>query len=290
MSGYGRGVANGDGLQISFELRSVNHRFCRVGLNFPAELVFFEGTARQLVAERVERGKVDISATVRGPRGLPDVQINRELAASYKESLVALAGELGIEPAVDLRILTTLPGVVGGQTAPQIDPESDGELARSALTDALDAFDAMRVAEGEHLATDMARRLEAIAATVGDIERETTDLPERYRDLLTTRIESLLEGSTGEIDPVRLAHEVAYYADRSDITEELVRLRSHVDKAVGMLRNGGAVGRSLEFVLQEMHREINTIGAKAKVVEIGDLVVDLKSELERVREQVQNVE
>ena len=108
--------------------------------------------------------------------------------------------------------------------------------------------------------------------------------------MLTTRIESLLEDSAGDIDPARLAQEVAHYADRSDITEELVRLRSHIDKAAGLLDNSGAVGRPLDFLLQEMHREINTIGAKAKVVEIGDLVVDLKRELERVREQVQNVE
>ncbi len=290
MSGYGRGVADSEGLRISFELRSVNHRFCRVGLNLPAELAFFEGAARKLIGERVERGKVDLSATLRGPGGLPAVQINEELAASYRNSLAALAGDLGIDPDIDLATITSLPGVVSGQTAPHVDAERDGELVRQALLDALDALDAMRAAEGEHLAEDMASRFEAIAATVSEIEGTTKDLPQRYRDLLTARIETLLEGSNGEIDPTRLAHEVAYYADRSDITEELVRLRSHIDKAVDMLGTGGSVGRSLEFLMQEMHREINTIGAKAKVVEIGELVVDLKSELERVREQVQNVE
>lgn len=290
MSGYGRGVADGEDLRISFELRSVNHRFCRVGINLPTELVFFEGAARQLIAERVERGKVDLSATLRGPRGVPAVQINRELAASYKTSLVSLAADLDIEPVVDLGMLVNLPGVVAGQTTPHIDAERDGDLVRRALVDALDALDAMRAAEGEHLAADMARRFEIIAGLVGEVEQLTADLPRRYRDLLSARIEGLLEDSSGEIDPSRLAHEVAYYADRSDITEELVRLRSHIEKAAGMLDGGGAVGRSLEFLLQEMHREINTIGAKAKVVEIGDLVVDLKGELERVREQVQNVE
>lgn len=290
MSGYGRGIADGEGMRVSFELRSVNHRFCRVGMNLPAELVFFEGAARQLITERVERGKVDLSATVRGPRGLPDVQINEALAASYRSSLISLADDLGIEPVVDLGMLINLPGVLTGQTTPHVDAERDGELVRQAMLDALDSLDAMRATEGEHLAADMAGRFEVIGGKVGEVESMTADLPQRYRDLLATRIESLLEDSAGEIDPSRLAHEVAYYADRSDITEELVRLRSHIDKAAGMLDNGGAVGRSLEFLLQEMHREINTIGAKAKVVEIGDLVVDLKSELERVREQVQNVE
>lgn len=290
MSGYGRGVADGEGLRISFELRSVNHRFCRVGLNFPTELVFFEGAARQLIAERIERGKIDVHAIVRGPRGLPDVQINAELAESYRDSLVALAGRLGIDAHIDLGMIAGLPGVVCGQTTPQVDPERDLAAVRHALVDALDALDAMRTAEGEHLAADMEQRLGAIAGVVDSIEEMTTDLSRRYRDLLTARMKSLLEDSTGEPDAARLAQEVAYYADRSDITEELVRLRSHIDKAAGMLDEGGAVGRSLEFLLQEMHREINTIGAKAKVVEIGDLVVDLKSELEKVREQVQNVE
>lgn len=290
MSGYGRGVAEGEGLQISFELRSVNHRFCRVGLHLPAELAFFETTARRLIAERVERGKVDLTGTIRGPRGLPEVQINTELAAGYAKSLTALAGDLGIEPNIDLAMLTGLPGVVTGQSARQLDPQRDTALASEALAGALNEFEAMRTAEGAHLAADMKQRFEGVADAVGRIEELTADLPQRYRDLLTARIESLIEDTAGELDQARLAQEVAHYADRSDITEELVRLRSHIEKAGGQLDNGGSVGRSLEFLLQEMHREINTIGAKAKVVEIGDIVVDIKSELERVREQVQNVE
>jgi uncharacterized protein (TIGR00255 family) len=290
MSGYGRGIAGGEGVRIAFELRSVNHRFCRVGMHLPGELTFFEATARQLIGERVDRGKVDLSGTVRGPRGLPEVQINRDLAESYKESLGSLAADLGIEPDVDLGMLTALPGVVSGQTTPQVDPERDAPIVQEALIAALDALDEMRRAEGEHLALDMAGRLQVVAGMVGRIQEMTGDLPRRYRDLLAARIESLLEDTAGEVDPARLAQEVAHYADRSDITEELVRLRSHIEKAGDLLENGGAVGRSLEFLLQEMHREVNTIGAKAKVVEIGDLVVDLKSELERVREQVQNVE
>ena len=290
MSGYGRGVAEGEGLQISFELRSVNHRFSRVGLHLPAELAFFEITARRLVADRVERGKVDLTGTIRGPRGLPEVLINEELAASYAESLTALAGGLGIEPKIDLAMLTNLPGVVSGQSTRQLDPQRDAALAKEALAAALDEFEAMRAAEGAHLAADMKQRFEIVAGMVGRIEELTADLPGRYRDLLAARIESLIENTAGELDQARLAQEVAHYADRSDITEELVRLRSHIEKAGGQLDNGGLVGRSLEFLLQEMHREINTLGAKAKAVEIGDIVVDIKSELERIREQVQNVE
>jgi len=290
MSGYGRAVADGDGLRISFEVRAVNHRFCRIGTHLPAELMFFENNARQLIAERVERGKVDLTGTVRGPGGAHGAQIDFDVAADYAKSLSELAGALGIEPHIDLATLVGLPGVVTGQVMPKVDPERDGPLADEALRSALDALDEMRAAEGAHLVEDMAQRFEVIDGMVGRVQEMTVDLPQRYRDLLSARIETLLEDTAGEVDPARLAQEVAHYADRSDITEELVRLRSHLEKAAGLLDNGGAVGRSLEFLLQEMHREINTLGAKAKVVEIGDLVVDLKSELERVREQVQNVE
>jgi len=290
MSGYGRGVVEVDGLRILFEARSVNHRFCRVGMHLPTELIFFEGVARQLVTERVERGKVDLSATVRGPRGVPEVQLNHQLAIAYKENLAGLADELGVDFDLDLAMLAGLPGVITSQTTPKLDPARDADIATQALVAALDALDQMRTDEGAHLAADMSERFAAVEKMVGQIAEMTSDLPRRYRDLITARIEALLEDSAGEVDPGRLAQEVAYYADRSDITEELVRLRSHLSKATGLLAEGGSVGRSLEFLLQEMHREINTIGAKAKVVEIGDLVVDLKSELERVREQVQNVE
>jgi uncharacterized protein (TIGR00255 family) len=256
----------------------------------PAELTFFEGAARQLITGRVERGKVDLTGTLRGPGGLQEVQINRDLAAAYRQTFDALAEDLDLESRVDLAMLVAMPGVVSGQATPQVEPERDGPLAEEALRMALDALDQMRVDEGRHLAQDMAERFDVIGGMVERVQEMTADLPRRYRDLLNTRIESLLEDTAGDIDPSRLAQEVAHYADRSDITEELVRLRSHLEKASGLIDNGGAVGRSLEFLLQEMHREINTIGAKAKVVEIGDLVVDLKSELERVREQVQNVE
>lgn len=290
MSGYGRAVADGEGLRISFELRAVNHRFCRIGTHLPTELMFFENAARQLIAERIERGKVDLTGTIRGPGGAQGAQFDLEAAAAYKRSLDELAASLDIEPGVDLATLVGLPGVLTGQATPKVDPERDGPLAEEALLGALGALDEMRVAEGAHLAEDMAQRFEVLSGMVERVQEKTADLPRRYRDLLSARIETLLEDTAGEIDPARLAQEVAHYADRSDITEELVRLRSHLEKAAGLLDNGGAVGRSLEFLLQEMHREVNTLGSKAKVVEIGDLVVDLKSELERVREQVQNVE
>jgi len=290
MSGYGRGVAEDEGLQISFELRSVNHRFFRLGLHLPARLAFFETTARQLITERVQRGKVDLTGTIRGPSSLSDVQIDQELAASYAESFTVLAGDLGIEPEIDLAMLADLPGVVSRQSTRPLGPQGDKARAKEALSEALDEFEAMRTAEGLHLADDMKQRFEVLTNMLRSIEELTVDLPHRYRDLLLTRIGSLMDDVSVELDPARLAQEVAHFADRCDIAEELVRLRSHIHKAGSQLDKGGPVGRPLEFLLQEMHREINTIGAKAKVAEIGDIVVDVKCELERIREQVQNVE
>jgi uncharacterized protein (TIGR00255 family) len=148
----------------------------------------------------------------------------------------------------------------------------------------------MRKSEGEHLRTDLLARFQTISNEVRSIEEMATDMPRRYRDQLRARVAALCEEVEGQLDPARLAQEVAYYADRSDITEELVRLGSHLTKGEELLAEGGAVGRSLEFLIQELHREINTIGSKAKATEIADIVIEMKSELERIREQVQNIE
>jgi len=290
MSGYGRGGAEGDTVRVSFEVRSVNHRFCRVSLHLPGELAFLESEVRQVVRERVERGKVDVSATVTGPGGAPSVQVDRDLAESYRNELRDLADELGLFGDLDLVTLAGLPGVLAAQTSPQLDPERDEPVVREALEAALDALDEMRQAEGRHLGEDVEERLARIDELADAITEVAAEVPKRYRDQLHERIQSLCEDMEGEVDQGRLAQEVAHYADRADINEELVRVRSHVAKARELLATDGAVGRSLEFLLQELHREINTIGAKAKAVEVGETVVELKSELERIREQAQNIE
>lgn len=290
MSGYGRGQAENDALRVAVEIRSVNHRFCRVALHFPSELAFFEAPARRLIRERVERGKVDVAATVSGPKGNPMVQIDRPLAESYLRALAELGAELGIPGNIELARVAELPGVIAVQSTPKVEPERDLAAAEAALRQALEALDSMRTSEGEHLAEDIRHRLEQIGSVATRLGEVAEELPARYRDQLHRRIETLCVEMEGDLDAVRLAQEVAYYADRSDITEELVRLRSHVDKGREILDAGGPVGRSLEFLLQELHREVNTIGSKAKVMDVSEIVVDVKSELERIREQVQNLE
>jgi uncharacterized protein (TIGR00255 family) len=290
MSGYGRGEAEGEVIRIGFEVRAVNHRFCRVTLHMPSELAFFEATARQIVRETVQRGKVDLSATVGRVVSTEAIQVNRELAESYCRALRELGSELGVAGELDLDTLAGLPGVIATPDSATVDPERDSAVAEAALREALEGFDRMRMNEGRHLRDDLLERFEIISRDVTRIDAKAAEIPRRYRDQLSSRVAALCDEVEGQLDPVRLAQEVAYYADRSDITEELVRLRSHVTKGQELLADDGAVGRSLEFLIQELHREINTIGSKAKATDIAAVVLEMKSELERIREQVQNIE
>ncbi len=290
MSGYGRGEAEGESIRIGFEARAVNHRFCRVTVHMPSELAFFEAPARHIVRDIVQRGKVDLTATIARTASTEAVRVNRDLAGSYFRALHELGTDLGLEGSLDLNTLAGLPGVIATPESATLEPDRDAAVAEAALRSALDSFDQMRRSEGEHLRTDLRARFRTISSEVHSIEKMATDMPRRYRDQLGARVAALCEEVEGQLDPARLAQEVAYYADRSDITEELVRLSSHLTKGEELLAEGGAVGRSLEFLIQELHREINTIGSKAKATEIADMVIEMKSELERIREQVQNIE
>ena len=290
MSGYGRGEAEGESIRIGFEARAVNHRFCRVTVHMPSELAFFEGPARHIVRDVVQRGKVDLTATVARIVSTEAIGVNGELAESYFRALQDLGTDLGIASKLSLDTLACLPGVIATPESAALEPERDAAIAEAALRSALGAFDQMRRSEGEHLRDDLVARFQTISGEVRSIETMATDMPRRYRDQLSARVAALCEEVEGQLDPARLAQEVAYYADRSDITEELVRLRSHLAKGEELLAEGGAVGRSLEFLIQELHREINTLGSKAKATEIADIVIEMKSELERIREQVQNIE
>jgi len=290
MSGYGRGEAEGESIRIAFEARAVNHRFCRVTVHMPSELAFFEAPARHIVRDIVQRGKVDLTATVARIVSTEAIQVNRELAESYYRVLQELGTDLGIAGNLDLATLAGLPGVLATPESATLAPERDAAVAEAALRSALDSFDQMRRSEGTHLREDLEGRFQTISSEVQKIETMAADMPRRYRDQLSARVAALCEEVEGQLDPARLAQEVAYYADRSDIIEELVRLRSHLAKGEELLAEGGAVGRSLEFLIQELHREINTIGSKAKATEIADIVIEMKSELERIREQVQNIE
>ncbi len=286
MSGHGRGEASDGDIRVTVEVRSVNHRFCRVSLRLPNELGAHEDRVRRQVQDLVQRGKVDV-AVVAGGTAPDGAAVDRAAAARWAGVLTELAAEQGLAPPT-LADVMGMPGVLGGEIS--LDDDVAGEVLLEATTAALQAFDEMRGREGKDLAADLSGRVAAMREAIEQIATVAESLPARVRDQVRERITELL-ADTG-VAPVeeRIVQEAAHYAERADVTEEIVRLRSHLDKIDELLEAGGAVGRTLEFVTQEVHRELNTIGSKTKDLEVADAIVGLKAELERVREQVQNVE
>jgi uncharacterized protein (TIGR00255 family) len=292
MTGFGRVEFEVTGQPFQLELRSVNHRHLDVHVRLPRAVTGSESTLRAAVAARFARGKLDVSlhsgAGQSGP-GLPEVDL--EAAARYVEAGRALAEQHGLSDGLDVGTLLSLPGV-----ARTVEPQLDAEVLEAALVRAVEAAAgevlAMRRAEGEALERDLRGRLGSIEALLADVEGRSGTVQEAARARLRKRTEQLAR-ETGVIDEGRLHQEIVHAADRLDVTEELVRLRSHVDQFRGVLdgaEEGAAVGRKLDFLLQEMGREANTIGSKGSDAPISHAVVELKTELERVREQVQNVE
>lgn len=288
MTGFGTGRTIAEERSFSCEVRSVNHKFCDVRLRLPRELQAFEAQAQTLVRSRVARGRIDLSMELGpAPGALPQPEIDEALARAYFDRLRALAETLGLDRGPGIELLATLPGVVKV-------PERSLALGRieaalsAAVEQALDELDVMRRREGAALAEELRRLLELVEGGVDGIARELPNSNRQRKERLEARLRELLEGQAG--DPIRIAQEVAILVDKSDVTEEVARLRSHVEQFARLLRAPEPVGRKLDFLLQEMHRETNTIGSKSSSVVLAHLVVDLKSALERMREQVQNVE
>jgi uncharacterized protein (TIGR00255 family) len=283
--GAGRGAAGSEALDV--EVRSVNHKYCEVKVRLPRELAALEHEAVKLVKERLARGGVDLSARRAGPAGELAPRVDLALAGAYARAFEQLRAHLGLTGSATVADVAAADGVL------RLDePALDLEAARAALRDAigaaLDALLAMRAREGEALARDLAGRLSAVEGLVARAAALVPQAVEHHRARLAERVQELSRGIP--LDPARLAQEVALFADRTDVTEEVTRLRSHVAQARALLASGEPAGRKLDFLVQEMHREVNTIGSKSQSAEIAALVVDAKAEVERMREQVQNVE
>lgn len=288
MSGHGRGEASNERVRVLVEVRSVNHRFCRVSARLPSDVGFFEDELRRTVQERVQRGKVDVDVRVESAGG-SQLRFDRHVARAYGDQLREIAEHAGTERP-HLADVLSLPGVLVTDGVAGFDADSDVEVLRTALSRALEAHDAMREREGEHLAADLLARLELLRQGVEAVESTAKDSPARAREALRARMQEILADTGHTVDEGRLLQEAAYYAERSDITEELVRLRSHLQKADDLLQTGDCVGRTLEYVAQELHRELSTISSKTKDLEVAEAGVTLRAELEKVREQVQNLE
>jgi len=289
MTGYGRGTASKDGMEVTVELTSVNHRQLDLRLNLPRSMQALQTRMREVVVATVARGHVTVDFTLNVPTAVrrASIRVDTDLAAAYVSALRAVARELDLSEDLSAGHLLDLPDVVS-VVPPSLDEELVWRLTKRALTAALRALQVMRRTEGATLGQDVRERLEIMSRALVRIEERVPAAREAYRESLRRRVADAA-GLLND-DPDRLAREVVYYAERSDITEEIVRLKSHHSQARGLLRSREPAGRPLDFLAQEMFREINTIGSKSTDGLVAAEVVLIKTELERLREQVRNLE
>jgi uncharacterized protein (TIGR00255 family) len=287
MTGFGAGHGAAGAEEIDVEARSVNHKFCEVKVRLPRELGALEIDATRAVKEKLARGGVEVTVRRAGGAGGLAPRVDAALAEAYARAFAEVGARLGIPGGPALSDVIGADGVVRLEER-AVDVEAARTALGRALGHALEALVAMRAREGEALARDLEARLASVEALVGRVGQLSPRAVEHHRARLEERIAELSRGIP--LDPARLAQEVALFADRTDVAEEITRLQSHVAQARALLRSGEPAGRKLDFLVQEMHREANTIGSKSQSAEIAGVVVQLKAEIERMREQVQNVE
>jgi uncharacterized protein (TIGR00255 family) len=296
MTGYAQARAHLDGWALRVSVKSVNHRFLDLKMRLPENFDLFDIRLRQVVRERILRGHIEVNVNVEPDAGAV-VQVNQPLLQGYLNAAQELRTATGAPTELDLVGLLRLPGVIGG-LAPAI-PESDEDRERlgraldDCLREALNKLDDMRRTEGRHLAEDIRSRLAVIARHVEEVRQLAATLRPAFARRLEMRLKELL--STIAVDPARIAQEAALLAERSDISEELDRLRSHLQQFNKLLDGAGELGKKLDFLLQEMHREANTMlsktpGVESEALAITGLALEIKAEIEKLREQVQNIE
>jgi len=296
MTGYATVRCELQGWSIRVSVKSVNHRFLDVKLRLPESLEPYEIRLRQAVRDRIHRGHVDVHVTVEPGKAAP-VHVNQELLQAYLRAADELRRQTAAKAELDLVSLLRLPGVIGG-LAPEL-PDSEeeqeefGKALETQLREALRKMDEMRRAEGRHLSEELRARTTQIGALVERVRGLVETLRPAFARRLDSRLKELLSGSS--IDPGRLAQEAALLAERSDISEELDRLRSHLQQFAQLLDGAGELGKKLDFLLQEMQREANTMlsktpGVESEALAITGIALEIKAEIEKLREQVQNIE
>ena len=288
MTGYGRAVETVNGREFTVELRSVNNRYLDCSVRLPRILSFAEDAVKQAVKASISRGKVDVFITVRSEAG-DEVQVtlNKAVLQSYLTAMHQMVDEFGVKDDISVSAVSRLPEVFVIEK-PQVDEEQLMADLMAVVAKALEGYDAMRKAEGEALDRDLRSRGETILSLVSQVEEGNGKTVSDYRIRLENKIKEVLANTA--IDESRILTEAAIFADKVAVDEETVRLRSHLKQMNNMLTTGGAVGRKLDFLLQEMNREANTIGSKCTDVNLARIVVDIKAELEKIREQTQNIE
>lgn len=290
MTGYGRAEKTVEGCAITVELRSVNNRYLDCNVRIPRLYLFAEDAIKTRVQRTISRGKVDVFVTLDNASGSKTkVSVNKPVADSYYAALQELIETYGLgnQNDISVSLLSRFPDVLLAQEEEQ-DVEKMAEDICSVLDLALTDFDQMRTREGERMKEDVLNRAALIEKKVSMVEERSPETVSEYRAKLEARMNEVLANT--QIDPARILTEAAIFADKVAVDEETVRLRSHIAQLREMLENGGAVGRKLDFLIQEFNREANTIGSKCSDIEIARHVVDVKAEIEKIREQIQNIE
>lgn len=289
MTGYGKGMVAGEDFSVSVDLKTVNNRFLDIHLRVGSELAALEPSIKKRITSRLSRGRVDVTVSMERAAQI-GYELNRPLIAGYINALKQLQQDFDIAGELDINVLARIPGAL--QPARNGIDERMITALEQALDQALDDLEKMRLQEGEALKNELRERVKKIEALVPIIEASAAGLADAYRLRLQKRIGELLNrgGQLVEIDPARLAQEVAYLADRSDVSEEMVRLRSHLSQFQEALHAPGEAGKMLDFLLQELNREANTTLSKSTDLAIKEAGLAIKAEVEKLREQVQNVE
>ena len=287
MTGFGRGKYENEGREYLVEIKSINHKYCDVGVRLPRSLNGIEYKIRQEVASRISRGKIDVYIEFRdNSADESSINFNKELAKVYIKDLQELADETGINKDFNVIDIAKMPDVF------KREDENDEDLifreVNIALSEAIDKFLEMRNFEGNKLKEDIESRLNILESKISEIIEKSAGLVDEYIVKLEERIKEMLR--TDVVDEARLAQEVVIYSDKVSVEEEVTRLKSHVSQFRKMIQESSPIGKKLDFLIQEINRETNTIGSKTSSLEVTNLVVDLKTEIENIREQIQNIE
>lgn len=290
MSGQGEAFAQQNGTTVAVEVRSINSRYFKLSVRAGEGNGSLEPLIDSAVRKQIRRGTVQVNVRIDREARPDDYQLNQEVLASYRRQLERLCYRLHVAESVQLESLLNLPGIVDEKIGTHDDPHATWPVVEQALTEALAEVNKMRVEEGRAMADDLKQNCQSISAQVNAIQQRAPAVVEAYSNRLRERLNSMLAEVGVNIEPADIVREVGMFAERCDISEEIVRLRSHLEQFDGIMQADESNGRKLEFLIQEMFRETNTIGSKANDAEIARHVVEIKTMIERMREMIQNVE
>lgn len=288
MTGYGRARASIDGWEITIEIRSVNHRYLDINIKVPRAYGFIEEALKKVATDKVSRGKVDVFVSIETSGAQQTcIHLNSPLAASYFDALIELRDSFHLKDDITVMALAKLPDVLCSERLAE-DVDKLTHHVISVFNKAIDGFESMRTHEGIKMAEDVRNRMKTLMSLIEQVEERSPQRVAEYRERLERRLNEILADTS--LDSQRILMEAAIFADKTAVDEETVRLRSHLSQLYLMLEEENAVGRKLDFLVQEMNREVNTIGSKSNDAFLANLVISLKAEIEKIREQIQNIE